>query len=431
MMISRSALLCIGLVNFLAVPATAGGLSREDLNAALAELEALKKIQAETDARIQKLEAALAVETEVIRASKTTPVTLEAAVSDTQIAEQISSATDGLNLTADMMLRFEGNYSGTGPGRERGVMRSRLGATYQIDPRLKVGALLETGDPDDPNSGYLTFDEFADDFDVSLSRAFLEYQLGAVSLIGGKFVRPFKSTDLLWDSDVNPMGVAARSQIDIGSASTLKLSGIFSVVDENVNGADSHMLGGQASLATTLGDSLEFSAALGFFDYTLGSISGADVGDFRSNLRDEAGGYLSDYDLLDLILSAEWAGLSEDWPVELTLDYVQNLGSAADDDIAIGLDVKFGPSKRPGDLRYAYGYSEAGVDSVLAAFSHDNYAIATNYMAHEFGLHFLVTEQLWLSGSIYHYKPLSVRYSSDLAASEWLNRVRLNLGVTF
>ncbi|MAP94070.1 MAG: hypothetical protein CMK07_03870 [Ponticaulis sp.] len=425
--------ICLAVAG-LALAASAEDLSQTDLQAALDELRSLKEMQAATDARIQALEEVLlqGASSTVQQAESDADVMRLASTALPETQTPAEGAPDKLAQTADMLLRFEGNYSDSSRAdRERGVMRARLGATYQVDDRMEVGALLETGDSEDPNSGYLTFDEFADDFEISLSRAYVSYDLGGVNIIGGKFPKPFRSTDLLWDGDVNPVGLALQSDWQVSSNSSIDLSGIYFVVDENSTGPDSQMIGGQLAFDSGIGEALSLGLALGYYDYELDHVGGADGGDFRNNLLNTNGGYLSDYDLVDVLASATWSGLSERWPVGIEIDYVTNTGAAVDADTAIGVDLDIGRTSQPHDWGMSYGYGEVGVDAVLGAFSNDNFAIGTNYMVHEFGASYLLTENVTLSGALYHYKPLNSLYAAGFMPDEWLDRLRLNVSIAY
>lgn len=416
----------------LAGQSAADSISDAELRAAFAELEALKKTQAETAARIRAIEGKL-LGVEALGEAAAGTEASESGETGRAEAPGAPASHGKLDISGDMLFRFEGNYSDSGRSadRERSVMRARLGATYAVNDRLAIGGLLETGDPDDPNSGYLTLSNFADDLQVSLSRAYASYDFGGTTLFAGKFEKPFLSTDLLWDGDVNPMGVAARSRIPVSAGSALDLSGILFVVDENAAGDDSHMFGTQAHLRSDWSPALKTDIAVAYYDYELGSVGGADAGDFRTNLLRPDGTYVSDYDLLDLVARVSWSGISEQWPVALTVNHVTNLGAAVEEDTALGVDLNVGRSSQPHDLSFAYGYGETEVDAVLAAFSHDNYSFATNYMAHEFGARYVLAENVSLSASLYHYKPLRSAYAGSLVPGEWLDRVRLNLAISF
>lgn len=402
-----------------------------DTNAILVELEALQSEQNRLAEKIEDLEKRLS---ETV--SEASAVSIMSP-SDTILLPSGGGngaplISDQLEVSGDMLFRYEGNFSsGSSPDRGRGVMRARLKADYQVNDRLSIGALIETGDPDDPNSGYLTFDEFGDDFDISLSRAFAQYKFGNSEISVGKFPNPFINTDLVWDGDVNPVGLSGSSDLISGSQIQLHAAGLFFIIDEDAAGADSYMTGGQLALTWDADRNIQIRMATSYLDYQLGSVGGADAGDFLTNLRTPEGEYLSDFDLLDVLLSAKWTAISDRWPIEMTVDLVRNSGAATDDDEAFGLDMVFGRASLPGDWSVQYGYSETEVDAVLGAFSHDNYSISTNYMSHEIGLKYVLSEHAWLGGSVYHYKPLRSRYAVSFPSDEWMDRLRLNLGLSF
>lgn len=409
-----------------------------DLQAAQAELQALKSLQKATSDRISELEQWLddllarsaSPGSETVQIDK--PPASPALTAPTQAGPpQVPKSDDALTVTGDMILRYESNFAdGQANDRDRLVMRGRLGATYRLDEHWSVGGLMETGDPDDPNSGYLTVSDFADDFQISLSRAYTSYQFGDTTLYGGKFPKPFVSTDLLWDGDVNPTGLGFRQSYALNNRTDLSLSGLFFAVDESAVGADSNMVGGQANIDGEI-SALNYQFAVGYYDYDFGSVAGADAGDFRTNLRDLSGNYLSDYDLLDLMAQFQWSGISETWPLNVSLDLVKNLGAAVDADTAYSAAVGIGRDSHAGDLTFTYRFRQADVDSVLAAFSHDNYAFGTNYRAHELAAAYVLSDQLRLAASIYRYRPLDPRYAGALDPNLWLNRARLNLILTF
>lgn len=344
-----------------------------------------------------------------------------------------SSTEDRLNISGDLQLRYEGNFSDNdAPVRNRGVMRARLRAEYAVNSAISVGAELSTGSRDDPNTVHVTLSDFVDDFEVSLSRLYAKIDLGGgATLIGGKFANPFTRTDLVWDGDVNPQGATAIYAFKPAQNVSIKAAAIYSIIDEASAGPDSDMLGGQINVTFTPQPDWRFSAAASYYDYSLDNLSGADAGDFRSNLRDGMGGYLSDFDLLDILASVTYSGFGERWPLTINGDYVKNYGATAGNDEGYSAKISLGRASTVGDWRFAYGYSQVGIDAVLGAFSNDNMAIATNYQSHLFGVDYTLFDDVVLNATLYHYKPLEAVYAGVNDPDDWLDRLRLNMTIGF
>ncbi|WP_411820028.1 putative porin [Hyphococcus formosus] len=338
-----------------------------------------------------------------------------------------------LDFSGDLQLRYEGNFSDDDlPDRNRGVTRARLRANYKVNSLFSVGTEISTGDSDDPNSVHVTLSDFADDFEISLSRLFARIDLeNGVTLLGGKFANPFLRTDLVWDGDVNPQGAAAIFDLALTESIRVTTTGIYSILDEVTLGPDSDMIGGQINVGLRPNRNWQFSGAVSYYDYNLKALAGADAGDYRSNLRDNWGGYLSEYELLDLLGSASYFGLGERWPITISGDYVKNYGSAAGNDHGYSTMLTIGRTTSVHDWRLAYGYSQVGIDAVLGAFSNDNLAIATNYQSHLLGVDFTPFDHVVLNATLYHYKPLEAVYAGNHDPDDWLDRLRLNMTVSF
>jgi hypothetical protein len=337
-----------------------------------------------------------------------------------------STAVGGLDLGGDMRARQEWNLV-KGRDRSRTAVRARLRATYAVSDKISVGTQIATGDPDDPNSTDVTLGNFADDFPVSLDQAWIRYRSGGLAAYAGKFPQIFQRTDMLWDSDISLQGVGAAYTAPIGQA-TLDARGIWFVIDEAAVARDSDMLGGQLAVAAPVSDRIKVGLTGSYYHYRLGSVAGADVGDFRGNLL-ASGRYFSDFHLVEGIGSIGWTGAAR-WPVTLTADFVRNLGAAVPGDTAFYLELAAGRAAKSGDVRIAYNFSEVEVDAVLAAFSHDNIDLSTNYRLHALGLSYVPASNLQIDLLWYHYRPLDRSYASALPPSVWLDRIRLAFMVT-
>lgn len=404
-------------------------------DSAIAELraavQALQAEQAQSRARIAELEAALARQngTPPIAAAPSAPApnVAKAPAPGTPIAAPASEVSSRLTLSGDMRVRYESNFGVNGVrDRDRGVLRARLRAAYAVNDWLAVGGQLATGDPDDPNSTDVTLSNFDDDLQISLDQAYIRFAPGNFQAFLGKIPQPFVRTDLVWDGDVSPEGASISYMAPLGGAK-LKATALYFIVDEAAAGPDSRMIGGQIALETPSAP-LQAELAVGYYDYSLRSVAGADVGDFRSNLFAN-GRYLSDFNLLDVIAAVTWHGLSERWPVRVVGDYVHNFGAATGADTGFGIDLLVGRASQPGDWRFNYGYAQVETDAVLAAFSHDNTNLATNYLQHTLAVDFVPRSHLTLNATYYRYRQKDVVAGLDF--SGWQNRLRLNFMVGF
>jgi len=404
-------------------------------DSAIAELraavQALQAEQAQSRARIAELEAALARQngTPPIAAAPSAPAlnVAKAPAPGSPIAAPVSEVSSRLALSGDMRVRYESNFGVNGVrDRDRGVLRARLRAAYAVNDWLAVGGQLATGDPDDPNSTDVTLSNFDDDLQVSLDQAYIRFAPGNFQAFLGKIPQPFVRTDLVWDGDVSPEGASISYMAPLDGVK-LKANALYFIVDEAAAGPDSRMIGGQVALETPSAP-LQAELAVGYYDYSLRSVAGADVGDFRSNLFAN-GRYLSDFNLLDVIAAVTWNGLSERWPVRVVGDYVHNFGAATGADTGFGIDLLVGRASQPGDWRFNYGYAQVETDAVLAAFSHDNTNLATNYLQHTLAVDFVPRPHLTLNATYYRYRQKDVVAGLDFLG--WQNRLRLNFMVGF
>lgn len=312
--------------------------------------------------------------------------------------------------------------------RLRWVVRGRGGVTKQFGDRTTFGARLTTGDPDDPNSTDVTLGDFSDSLLVSLDRAYLEVRVGKGALAGGKFANPFATTELVWDGDVNPQGVAVSLGGSGSGMATPKLVGLFYLVDEATINPDSYMGGGQGQLTIRHDSAWSVQLAAGYYNYSIKNLRHADAGDTRSNrLTPDGMDYVSDFDLLDGVVTFNHHGFGEHFPIQLVADYVKNLG-ADDENEGFGVDLFVGKTSAKGDMRFRYGYSQAETDAVLAAFSHDNTTLPTNYKQHTLTYDYQLRKDFQLNATWYSYKQIE---SAPGKPNPWIGRLRLNALVSF
>lgn len=395
---------------------------------ALATTPAVAATAAELRDEIQALRAEQARIDELSRAVEAKLRALEARAGASPV-ESPASAPPRLAVSGDMRLRSQGDYADDARDRESAQIRGRLGATYKVNETFTLGARLVTGDPDDPNSSDVQLSNFDDDLQFALDQAYVQVNLRDLKLYGGKIPQPFVRTDLVWDGDVNPQGVSAVYKRSLGNGAALRASGLYFIVDEDAAAADSTMTGAQLGYDFAASDRLKLDLSLAYYDYTLGSVVGGDAGDFRSNLRNPDGSYQSDFDLGDAIVGVTWTGLGDRWPLRAVADYVHNFGAIDSRDTAYGLDLSIGRASQARDWRVTYGYSVAEQESVLAAFSHDNIALATDYRLHALTFDYVPMPRTLVSAIWYHYKPHEPLGAA--AVADWVERIRIAFTVSF
>ncbi len=416
----------------LCVPATAFA---EDLPPGVAELrvelDALRQDQKRIDGRIGAIEAALdRIASTGTPAAGLTPATFVPVPlpASAPLAPQGGSDPARLKLSGDLRLRYELNFGGPAvPTRGRGIVRARLRAAYAVNDWLGVAGQIATGDPDDPNSADITLSNFADDFQGSLDQVYARATFGGLRIDAGKVPLPFTRTELVWDGDVSPQGVSASYTGSLGSLG-LKASSLYFLIDEAVAGPDSRMIGGQLEIESALTPQWRMALGTSYYDYSLKNLTGADVGDFRSN-RIVGGRYVSDFNLVDIVGSLTYTGFGERGGARLTGNVVRNVGAADEKDSGYGVDLLMGRLAEAGDWRVAAGYATTETDAVLAAFSHDNIDLATNYRQVTLGLDHAIARNLILNATLCRFRVRDLEAASR--SPDWSHRLRVNALVAF
>ncbi|TWT21454.1 hypothetical protein FQY83_08930 [Luteimonas marina] len=395
---------------------------KEELKTLREDQARIAELQQRNEAAIRALEARLGV------ASPEPPaeITTGTAAPGTATASAANSVLDRLKITGDLRLRSQHDRSDSDArDRTSGQIRARLGATYAINDRVTVGGRLVTGDSDDPNSSDVQLSNWADDLGVSLDLAYAQLKFGDLTVYGGKFPQPFARTDLVWDGDVNPQGLATTYKHGLAGGGALRANALFFVVDERAAGSDSTMGGLQLGYDSPTYGGFKYDISGAYYHYSLGSLNGADSGDWRTNRLNPDGTFMSKFELANLLVGATWQGSDEKWPVRVVGDYVKNLGAIDKEDTGFGVDVSVGRASKPGDWRFTYGYSQTDVDAVLSAFSHDNIGIATNYKLHALTVDYTPMPKTAISAIWYHYKPNDPAYAGSNQPNDWLDRIRL------
>ena len=234
-----AAALCGGLLLAMSVPASAA------VDAKL--LDMLKANGSITNAQYSELQAELA------RDQKDQQIARQAQQETNEQIAATAKKTEALS-TFDQKLawaaktQFKGDVrfrqetvkndgvSNTGD-QDRQRIRVRLGAYTAINPQVDTGIRIATGSDNDSRSTNQSLDGNFTKKDIWLDRAYINWHpenVPGLKMIGGRMAQPWTKvaeTEMIWDNDVNPEGVAAQYSRKFGDTNVFGSGGAFTVKD--------------------------------------------------------------------------------------------------------------------------------------------------------------------------------------------------------
>jgi len=216
-------------------------------NTALLELiQILRNKGSITEQEYQLLQTAAASDQQqAVMAPASADETIVTKVSATPVLKPApASWTDTVVLKGDVRARYQNEQEQEGAGRDRGRIRYRLGITAQPTDGWEVGAGLASGSAD-PRSTNQSFSDSFSKKPVNLDYAYAQYQPNEhLKLVAGKFKAPgylYNVSDLLWDTDVNPEGIAANLVYQSGLGTTFANSGLWVLEEKRSSDQDPYM----------------------------------------------------------------------------------------------------------------------------------------------------------------------------------------------
>jgi hypothetical protein len=272
------------------------------------------------------------------------------------------------NTTVKGDFRFRYQYQDTdesgSESRDRWRIRWRFGFETEVNDSWKTGFRLASGS-NDPRSRNVTLTDTFETSDVQLDLAYGQFQANKYwSLVAGKFKNPLWQTkDLLWDSDINPEGVAIQLLNYKINQFELFATPAFFVLEEFSSDEDDPWLGLiQAGAKVKFSDDLYLKFAGAFysfqdlegnsFDYS----SGTNSTDVNGDLMDDVDAFGVDAEL----------GINLSGPVPFVGIFGQYINSdASDDDVGYLAGIKFGHKKvkKLGQWQVKYNYRSLEKDA--------------------------------------------------------------------
>jgi len=354
-------------------------------------------------------------------------------------------------FTGDVRLRGESFFQDCSGcfNRNRARMRARFGVEGKLNDDFLGGIYLATGSLGDSNSTNETITNFFDRKTIGLDRAYIVYQpteLHWLQLTGGKFAYTWQRTSVTFDPDLNPEGFAEKVSFDLNKRGlkNVSLQAYQLLFNENndakvLTGHDSFAVGGQLAGRLQLGI-LSSTASLGVLNWrnvdailnanpfavqatTTGTTSPAvgplptpgegpgcakgqglpafppcvygPQGFTNATFLDSNGTphFLSQFLYLDLILNNQVQTGLKRFPLNLLLEYENNLNAAdhpldaAGNPTTLGkqshaylVDVSLGQSKNKNDLQFGYAWLRQEQDSAISSFVESENRAPTNIL---------------------------------------------------
>ena len=426
-----------GLVCVLCLCAATAIAAEPDARALEDQLRELLELQREMAGRIEDLEHEIA-KLKARQAEAAAP-----AVADPVLATESTPAATWVERVqphADLRYRFEWIDHDREANRSRHRLRVRAGMTLELSERLRLHFQLASGSDDDPVSTNQTLGNAFSSKDIWIDLAYLEWlPEKAPGLRGllGKMENPFHmpgGTELLWDTDLHPEGLALAYAAEGGRWRPFGAAGVF-WADERAEGGDPWFLGVQAGVRRDFAwrNAHLLGGASGFLYENMRREPllydpGEPFGNSARVLSLGGGNYLlryrEDYGLAELFAEGglDLAGV----PVAVFGDYVNNVRADSGRDTGWLAGFRVGGGKTRGAWQLRYSYRDLERDAVVGAFTDSDFmGGGTGGRGHELNLAYQLTERArltltWFDNTIRRGGP-----------SEDYDRLQLDLCVAF
>ena len=345
-----------------------------------------------------------------------------------------------LTFFGDFRARFEGFYQADEPTRQRGRFRVRLGLRAPLTEGLNFNVRVATGDAADVTSTNQSLTDFWNRKPINIDQAALVYnpvEARALTLGGGKFAYPVARTQMVWDDDLNWEG--AFEQVTWTTAGVaFRGVAVQSPLNDVGDGADAFMFAGYVQAVFRVdGHTAQVSIA----DYGFKEEDQIAVAlDERTAIRspqtnrvrlDDAGnvvGYVSDFNLVDVIAQVTFDTGRPQYPFALVADYVVNTRAANEEDSGIWLTGSYGRAASVKSYSVSYTYARIERDAVLSAFNFSDMGPPTNVVMNMGSFSFMPINRLNLDATAILTRRLRVTSGDPNAL---LKRIQIDARISF
>ena len=310
-----------------------------------------------------------------------------------------------ISFGGDFRERLEGFFQDGATTRQRLRFRLRLTLSGEVNDDIRLGIRLASGDLGNPISTNQSFTDLLTRKPISIDRAFFTYNPSgarALTLGGGKFGLPLTRTEMTWDNDVNWEGIYQQVRASSGPIS-YRLVAAQVPIEESSRGDDALMFAGYGEIGVSIGaHRLQFSVAdYGFREIDRMAIAldrediGRNTNPFSRDADGNVDGFVSDFNLIDVIAQATLDTGRPNYPLQLTADWVKNTRATTGEDAGIWLTAAYGQASQPRTYRLVYTFARIEEDAVLSAFTFSD-SPGTNIRMNRVTVSYMVMPRLHL-----------------------------------
>ena len=301
-------------------------------------------------------------------------------LSGSLFADGHSKASENpLNLKGDLRIRQQVESQDSTTSRSRSRIRFRLGGSNAVSEDTKVSFGLATGGTD-PRSTNQTLQNSSQTPDIRLDYAYVTHKFpDQFTVMAGKMKNPlYRPSDLLWDSDINPDGLAVTFKSKDSKIDWSVIGGYFILDELSDDTKDPYLLAIQPSIDWKLDETTTARTTVSY--YVSQNLEGNTLDNSASSNTLGTSGY--DEDFATLVTSAQ-IDFKDVYGLELVRPFAEFvINTNKDDDNKGGIvGVKFGHKKVKEKCKWqsTISYRYLATDAWLDTFpDSDAYGGATN-----------------------------------------------------
>jgi hypothetical protein len=333
--------------------------------------------------------------------------------------EGSSSTSNKLSFGGDLRLRHESFYNKTQlqADRHRERMRLRFGVKAEME-KWEAAFRLASGTGEQTSTNQ-TFTNGFNQKGLYIDQAFGTYKPWEfLKVHGGKMNNPFwrvYSSDLIWDGDVNPEGLAEQVTYDVGNVTLFGNFGQLPLFENSSNYRDPYMLGNQIGIQTKFGEGIRWNFAVASYQTTYEESSvlvsttafsndpSTDQPVLQGDNRRVPGSsqLVGGYHMLNFTTEL---GFQLGLPIRLQADWVRNVASNRVNNQNMGYQAGFilNSAKTAGTWEFGYFNKYVEANATLSDFADSDWGNGgTNRKGHIIWLAYCPVDFLTLQGKYF------------------------------